>query len=157
MTDIRESNDLLSLAELVHQEAVERWQVGHGGVDEEVVVPGQNVNRADLRQGQREGPETLDNHRLSGRTWNAIERLDGEADLGQVDVGVESGERAAVAPATWSARDSWTRLSRCRAASSRLLSRAFACSSRMIAESTSSMPAPAAALLNDLRFIKPCG
>jgi hypothetical protein len=39
---------------------VECWQVGHGDVDEEVVVAGQHVDRADLRQGEREGLEVLD-------------------------------------------------------------------------------------------------
>jgi hypothetical protein len=40
------------------------------------------------------------------------------------------------------------------AASFRLLSRAFACSSRTIAESISSMPAPTMRTMNDLRLIR---
>jgi SAM-dependent methyltransferase len=70
-----------------HQEAVERWQVGHGDMDEEIVVAGQHVHRADLGEGEREGLDDLPAERAD---LERDECLDGEADLGQADFGVES-------------------------------------------------------------------
>ena len=35
---------------------MKRRQAGHGDVDEEVVVASQHVDRADLGEGEREGP-----------------------------------------------------------------------------------------------------
>src|SRR5579863_10172208 len=90
--------------------------------------------------------------RLSGRTWNAMSAWTVRPTLARLT----SAWNPASTPRSRSSRVRTWQLDAAmpiRAASSRLLSRAFDCSSRTIAESTSSTFTPSAVFLDDVRLL----